>query len=123
MAAADVDGGIVGPGLHMARTGRTGGARCVDGGAVGAARVLVCAGCGVAGGVGCGVGLTTTTLGAPMSGGVEGGSCTVGRAGCGFGCASDTFEFEPDKETGLGFAVPEPDPGTGCLRMPTVEGG
>lgn len=41
-------------------------------------------GCGVAGGVGCGVGFTTTTRGAARDGGVD-GNCTDGRPSIGFG--------------------------------------
>jgi hypothetical protein len=86
----------------------------------GTAGVVVCAGCGVAGGVGCGVGLTTTTWGALTLGGVVGNS-TVGRPVCGFGCARDVFVLEPDNEAGLGFAVPEPDAGAGRFRAARFE--
>ena len=88
----------------------------------GTALIAVWLGWGVAGGVGCGVGLTTTTRGAPAVGGVH-GSWTVGSASWGFGWAIDGLEHKPDVPMARLAGVPEADPGTACLRAATPEGG
>ena len=71
----EVDGGAVTAGAALAaeKAGReNGGERWEAGGGGRIIAPVELDGCGVAGGVGCGVGLTTTTRGAASIGGVDG---------------------------------------------------
>lgn len=124
----EADGGVVttGTALDAEKAGRVGGGERWVADVGGKATALAeFDGCGVAGGVGCGVGLTTTTRGAASVGGVDGrwnvGIAIVGRGWAtevaGLGIEELTYVEAAEVCTGLGFAVLGLDEGAG-LRKP-----